>query len=445
MTEQELEDKIQEENARIQMTRLDNGAWVITRTDPSLPNIQCACLMKAGSYDEVVSSSPRGTAHFLEHVMWHNKKVNGKLIALDFFPSDFIAYTTRKSTVFFGCLKKAEGFSPVTKVLDTLCNPRFDRQTVENERRRIILERGIKAEGHYLFDFREALHSPYEMPIVGDRPQTLERIEAKTLYAFHQAHYFANRTIVVVQGDVEHNSVVDVVEKGLTLPRGPNPYKFEKAVYVGDDRRHHHDFFLPGQTLCSLTIPLQHEDQSKVLALAQLFALCENPGRIHSHVRECCYFEEGYVFDYGVSHFGYGLKNNETLFSWGFRTLPSCVAGITAAIHKEVANFVSVTEDAANEFVPSMQSLWKNNDFIPSLSQPVDVVAFARRAGREIFGGEKGALSCDQDYRAIMSLTPDDFRQTLGKALASKPTFRALGALRGLPSPRKLQEIFAKG
>jgi len=51
------------------LTKLDNGLRVVTHRTPGASSVEITVKVMAGARDEVVGNYPRGTAHFLEHML----------------------------------------------------------------------------------------------------------------------------------------------------------------------------------------------------------------------------------------------------------------------------------------------------------------------------------------------------------------------------------------
>ncbi len=440
MIDDELEERIREEDNRLQITKLDNGIHVLTRLDTGSPKVSVACHVQAGAWDEVVGNFPRGTAHLLEHVL---PRGPGKTLSEIFGGNRFNARTSRVETSFYGHFTKEQGLNPLERMLSYVSHPRFSKQDLKIELKRIREEWVELGDNKTVLDDLTDAYggSPFALRPIGERPGQVDSIGVPELLAFHEENYRSDRVIVAVEGDVPHGDVVESVQRNVTLARG-EPNSFSLPSYAGGDKRVSCKTFVKGAVSCAIFFPILSQAE-KMPALFMALSDHENSG---FPMREKAIGVSGCVYHYSMGFFAFDLH---------FQMTPS-VRWM----------FNSVSKERGEQFIRELRSFFRYlarwtgaghegciygakkreiESFRKQLGQPRLAEELCKQFALELFGKEQGALSCAYFLRKKMSLTPEDVNQFAENALKAPPTFRAVGAVRNAPSFKRIQQILSNG
>lgn len=171
---------------------------------------------------------PDGIAHFLEHKLFEQKdgSVMDKFSRLG---AESNAYTSFTQTVYlFSC---TDQFDDNFKLLvDFVQNPYLTDENVEKEKG--IIGQEIKmyndnADWRVFFNLLNALYvnHPVKIDIAGT-VESIAEITKETLYKCYNTFYHPSNMIIVTVGDVEPESVFNMVEHGIKAKN--NPGRIEK-------------------------------------------------------------------------------------------------------------------------------------------------------------------------------------------------------------------------
>lgn len=168
--------------------------------------------------DGVAKSFPAGVAHFLEHKLFSNEDGVDAFEILAKLGADANAYTSNNKTVYmFSCTENFE--KSLEELINFVYSPYFTKANVKSEQ-------GIISQ-----EIKMCLDSPYDvvsqnllMALYGDcklstdvlgTQKTIKRITDKTLYDCYNSFYRYSNMALVVSGDVDPISVLEVVNKSL--------------------------------------------------------------------------------------------------------------------------------------------------------------------------------------------------------------------------------------
>nr|MBA3806075.1 insulinase family protein [Acidobacteriota bacterium] len=223
MQNEQLPDGVQFVTAAdgIEEYRLDNGMKVLLLENRGAPVATVLVLYKVGSRNEAVGYT--GSTHLLEHMMFKgtptfNKARNTQIAAtLQKIGADFNATTWYDRTNYFQTVPSDQIELAIRLEADRMRNSLIadeDRQSemtvVRNE-----LERGqnepteVLDEAVYAAAFRE---HPYHHPTIGWRAD-VEGVPTSRLKAFYDTFYHPNNATVIIVGDFERASVLELIGK----------------------------------------------------------------------------------------------------------------------------------------------------------------------------------------------------------------------------------------
>ncbi|HEU5298835.1 MAG TPA: pitrilysin family protein [bacterium] len=208
---------------------LPNGLRVVTERMPHVRTAAMGIWVNAGSRYE--PASQHGISHFLEHLFFKGTASRSALEiaqAADEIGGQMNAFTDREQTVFYVKVLSAHFERAVEIVADMLLGSTFAGESIERERQVIAEE--IKSYEDAPDELVQDLFAqtvwnghPLGRPVIGTLA-TVNRLTREDLLAFVQRYYRPGNTVVSVAGDVEHQTVVDVLARrfaGWTGPAAP--------------------------------------------------------------------------------------------------------------------------------------------------------------------------------------------------------------------------------
>jgi predicted Zn-dependent peptidase len=212
----------------IRQTRLASGVRVVTEAMPTLRSAALGFWVGTGSRDEPPELA--GASHFLEHLLFKGSASRTAAEIAESVESvggDMNAFTTQEFTAYYvrvpdDCLAMA-----VDILSDILWGPALRAEDVDAERQ-VILEE-IRMHDDTPEDlvhdvFAEAMFPghPIGREVIGS-PETIDAMGANEIRAFHQNHYHPSNVVVAAAGNVDHDNVVALVERGIICADGLRP------------------------------------------------------------------------------------------------------------------------------------------------------------------------------------------------------------------------------
>ena len=210
-----------------QKTTLPNGLRVLTEHHSGVASATIGVWLEAGSIHE--TARQQGLAHLLEHMVFKGTRRHSmaKIAAkMDVLGGGMNAFTERE----WVCYHVKVLSDQVAPALNLLCEfatePILDPDLLEIEKRVVIEEiRATEDEPDELIEelFVSKLwdKSRWGRPIAGS-PATVERFGVADLREFMERHYSPSNCVVVAVGDVQHERIVKLAEKGLENLPGKN-------------------------------------------------------------------------------------------------------------------------------------------------------------------------------------------------------------------------------
>ena len=218
---------------------LDNGLRVVTESHPHSRAVSVGIFVDLGSRDE--SPKDSGIVHFIEHLVFKGtKKRSAYEIAksLEAVGGDLNAYTTRETTCFHATSLR-EHFPLALDVLSDLINgARMNQRDFDKERGVILQEIDMSKDAPDEYGgelFFEKVYGDHALGAsIAGTEESLNEITRAQLVKFYKTHYAGSRLIVSVAGAVDHDEVVEQVEKALgKIPKGKKAPTRTKPRYRG--------------------------------------------------------------------------------------------------------------------------------------------------------------------------------------------------------------------
>ena len=248
-------------------TILDNGVRVVTEHHPYCRGVSAGITLDLGTRDEPAEMS--GAAHFVEHLVFKGTETRDAyeiVKSLEAVGGELNAYTTREQTCFHSTSLKEHLPLALDVLTDLMSNATFDVGDVKKEREVIIQEIKMSSDqtDDYIYDVFFAnvyKNNDLSRSILGT-PKTLNSMSRSKIFDFYNRRYHGHNMIVSVAGHVEHEFVVDLVRRTLSLRRKPfqaplrkSPQftNFAKAITRPGEQVH----FLMSTPSCGVKDPLR--------------------------------------------------------------------------------------------------------------------------------------------------------------------------------------------
>ncbi len=224
------------------VSTLANGLRIATDRIDTIDTVSLGLWIEVGTRHE--AAEVNGVAHFLEHMAFKGtERRSARAIAeeIEAVGGHLNAYTSRESTAYYAKVLKEDAPLALDILADILQHSVFDPAELERERTVILQEIGQANDtpDDIIFDhFQECAYPDQAMgrPVLGS-PEIVKRLSREAVTAYLNDHYGAERMVLSVAGNIEHDRVVDLAEKLLSgLPR-ERAVTATPAEYTGGERR----------------------------------------------------------------------------------------------------------------------------------------------------------------------------------------------------------------
>ena len=204
-----------------QKSTLDNGLRILTSTMPQTHSVTVSFFIGTGSRYE--TDSHAGVSHFIEHLCFRGtaKRPTARDIstAIEGVGGILNGGTDKELTVYW--CKVARPYLELTLdvLIDMLINSRFDPEDLEKERQVIIEEINMSNDSPsqrvgMLIDGLLWPEHPLGRDIAGSR-DSVSNITREFMLDYLATHYQPGNTVVAVAGDIQHQEMVNMVNKVL--------------------------------------------------------------------------------------------------------------------------------------------------------------------------------------------------------------------------------------
>lgn len=224
------------------LTTLTNGLRVATRHMPGVETVSLGVFVDIGARYETVEDN--GISHFLEHMAFKGTETRSAHdIAREFdsIGGHLNAYTSMEHTVYYAKVLQEDFGKAVNILTDILLHSVFDETELAREREVILQEIAMHKDSpdDLVFDlFHEAVFpgQPMGRSILGTEAN-IARFGRDDMIRYMRDGYCPTNMIFSAAGKVEHDAVVEAVEKAmgsLETRLAPRPVT---AEYKGGESR----------------------------------------------------------------------------------------------------------------------------------------------------------------------------------------------------------------
>ncbi|WP_420403189.1 M16 family metallopeptidase [Nisaea sp.] len=226
----------------VRITELSNGIRVVTDRMASVESVSLGAWLNVGTRHEVASEN--GVAHLLEHMVFKGtKRRTAPQIAeeIEAVGGHMNAYTAREQTAYYVKVLKDDVALGVDLLSDILTESTFDETELSRERHVILQEIGQAADtpDDIVFDyFQEVAYPDQAMgrPVLG-RSEIVRDMSRDGVMSFIDGNYAGDILVFSAAGNVEHDKVVEEVERGFGSLAAQSGATTEAAAYRGGEIR----------------------------------------------------------------------------------------------------------------------------------------------------------------------------------------------------------------
>ncbi|MDO8424157.1 MAG: pitrilysin family protein [bacterium] len=213
-------------------TTLPNGVRVIFVPTKGNPSVTTMVIVETGSNYE--TKEQNGLSHFLEHMCFKGTTTRPTALEiareLDGMGAYNNAFTSHELTGYYAKAEKKH-FKKVLELLsDMYLNPVFPKEDLEKERGVILEEISMyedQPQSQVWVELMKLLYGdvPAGRPVIGPR-ENIKRFQHKDFVEYRKLHYVAEKTIVVVAGDMSFGSVLSEVRNNFkNIPKDKRALK----------------------------------------------------------------------------------------------------------------------------------------------------------------------------------------------------------------------------
>jgi predicted Zn-dependent peptidase len=201
-----------------QKTVLDNGIKVITEEIPFLKSVSIGVWVVTGSRDE--QPHENGISHFIEHLLFkgtERRTAFDLAKEIDSVGGTLNAFTGREYTCFYAKVIDKNLPLAIDLLSDIFIHSLMDPKDVEKERMVILQEIKMVEDtpDDYIHDLFNRVcwgEHPLGFPIFGTS-ELVQSFSRDQIYHFFKEHFQPNRIIICAAGNLQHQEVVDWIEK----------------------------------------------------------------------------------------------------------------------------------------------------------------------------------------------------------------------------------------
>jgi predicted Zn-dependent peptidase len=210
------------------LTTLDSGARVITEPLPAVRSAAIGLWIGTGSRDE--DDAHAGVTHFLEHLLFKGSRAySAQEVAeiFDTFGGELNAATARDYTVVYARVLDEHVEKAIDVMTDMVFVPALADLDAERE---VVLEEIAMIEDTP----QELIHDLVAQAVFGEHPlgrpvlgsaDVISKVSRRSVAAYHRARYTAPNVVVAAAGSIDHETLVELVERMSEKLRQPTARK----------------------------------------------------------------------------------------------------------------------------------------------------------------------------------------------------------------------------
>ncbi|MDG6094231.1 insulinase family protein [Acetobacter sp. AN02] len=408
---------------QIRQTRLPSGLTVVTERMDRVGTVSFGAYVSTGTRNEPAAEN--GVSHFLEHMAFKGTTSRSAVkIAeeIEDVGGHINAYTAREQTAYYVKLLREDLALGVDIIGDILTRSTFAQDEVERERGVILQEIGQANDtpDDIIFDhFQETAFAgqPMGRPTLGTE-DLIRDMPRETLMSYMGAHYTTQNMVVAAAGNLEHDTVVNLVEKHFAdLPSRPVPPR-DAGHYTGGEFRQEKDLDQAHLVLGFPSVGFGDPDYYPVMLLSAILGGGMS-SRLFQEIRE----KRGLVY---------------SVYSFNLPFTDSGIFGIYAGTgEKEAEELVPVTlaellriqRDITPQELARARAQLKSSLLMSLESTGSRCEQIARQL--QIYGR---LVPISETIRKIETVTAEDIQRVATRLFRGRPTLATLGPISRVPS-----------
>ncbi len=224
--------------ANYRKTVLDNGLRIVTERVPHAKSISLGIWIGYGSRFETPHLN--GICHFIEHMLFKGtarRSAYDIAREMDSVGGIINAFTSKEMTSVYCKVLSENTELAVDLLTDLYLNASFPEDEIEREKQ-VICQEILQVEDtpedlvYEMLGMRFWGDDPLGRPILGTIP-TVTGLDRETVVRYKEDHYTPEDTIICAAGDVDHDALVEMIDKGMgSLEKGTSPVVGPKPVNV---------------------------------------------------------------------------------------------------------------------------------------------------------------------------------------------------------------------
>ena len=259
----------------IRVTTLPSGLIVVTERMDRVETVSLGAYVASGTRNETAAEN--GVSHFLEHMAFKGtERRTASAIAeeIEAVGGHINAYTAREQTAFYVKVLKEDTALGADIIGDILTHSTFDRDELERERGVILQEIGQANDtpDDIVFDhFQETAYpgQPMGRPVLGTE-EIIRGMPRDALLTYMRRHYTTGNTVVAAAGNLQHDQILDLVQRHFAdLPTEKVP-AIEPGLYEGGEFREERDLDQVHIVLGFPSVAYAHPDYYPTMLLSTL-------------------------------------------------------------------------------------------------------------------------------------------------------------------------------
>ena len=204
----------------VRRTVLPGGLRVVTESLPSVRSAAFGIWAGVGSRDE--DAAHAGATHYLEHLLFKGTSRRTALdisAAMDAVGGELNAFTGKEYTCYYARVLDADLPLAIDVVSDMVTASLISLQDVDAERGVILEEIAMNDD-----DPSDVVHEAFAAQLFGDTPlgrpilgttESINRITREQIAEHYAARYRPENLVVAVAGNVDHETVVTLVQRAF--------------------------------------------------------------------------------------------------------------------------------------------------------------------------------------------------------------------------------------
>ena len=223
-----------ERSRGVSRTVLPGGLRVVTEFLPAVRSVALGIWVGVGSRDE--DETHAGATHYLEHLLFKGTKRRTALelsSEMDAVGGEMNAFTAKEYTCYYARVLDADLPLAVDILSDMVTSSLITQKDVDAERNVVLEEIAMNEDDpsdtvHEAFTARLFGDTPLGRPILGTT-DSINKITRDQIFEHYQARYTPEHLVVAAAGNLDHDTVVELVRQAFGDVLAPRAATAEPA------------------------------------------------------------------------------------------------------------------------------------------------------------------------------------------------------------------------